>query len=210
VSDQEKFINNIMFRRRKDKDKRQSLPSPVSGDNAEMWYNKPPPGSNQSSREISSESNNVRNASSPARVRETSQDFDLRGQQQHLQQHQQQQQQQQKLPPSPFQAANRYPIPNTVPRQSIRRENDSFNHHAAGAVQNPAAAAAAESAKIIDKNQGLFSLLLRGNDWTAANQKIDDDPMSTRIKDSVVMQGQKTSCFPLHLAVCVSAPVRTL
>ena len=59
------------------------------------------------------------------------------------------------------------------------------------------------------KTTGLISLLNR-NDWSLACKWLDDDLKSARTKESVTLQGQATFATPLHVAVCLGAPVRRL
>ena len=59
------------------------------------------------------------------------------------------------------------------------------------------------------KTTGLISLLNR-NDWSLACKWLDDDLKCARTKESVTLQGQATVATPLHVAICLGAPVRRL
>ena len=57
------------------------------------------------------------------------------------------------------------------------------------------------------KTTGLITILSR-NDWSLACKRLDDDLKCARSKESVTLQGQVTVATPLHVAVCLAAPVR--
>ena len=59
----------------------------------------------------------------------------------------------------------------------------------------------------VASDRSIISLIVRRENWIAVTSKLDEDQTSARQKDTVVLHGQKTSAYPLHVAVCFSPPV---
>ena len=58
-------------------------------------------------------------------------------------------------------------------------------------------------------NKKTISLLeiLNRNDWNLALRRVEEDPKCARARESVSLHGLATVATPLHIAVCLGAPV---
>ena len=108
-------------------------------------------------------------------------------------------------PPPPMQSFT--PSPRARPRHHQQTHQQTHRKpHTANPVQLPPTMAGTPN-KSAGKSAGLISTLYR-SDWALACKKMEDEPKCTRQKEPVMLENQPTVATPLHVAVCVGAPVR--